>query len=353
LSHRKTASENPCLREARLYDRLSEDRVRCRVCERGCAMVQNQMGFCRTRINLSGKLHTLVYGKISSISANPIEKKPFFHYWPGSYALTVGTYSCNLTCGWCQNHGISKVQPSQDGRGYISPTGLVELARREGCLGISYSFNEPTLLFEHAADTFPIAKRSELYCNYVSNGYMTGEVLRALRDAGLDAIKFDLKGDREVYSRFCNANVEVVWRNAAEARRMGLHVEIVTLVIPGVNDREETIRGIARRVVVELGPETPLHFTRYYPAYEFTAPPTPVTTLEWAHRLAKSEGCRYVYVGNIPGHSLENTVCPTCGLTLIRRYGFEATEFKLTPDHKCPGCGLDIPIVGQYALGSR
>jgi pyruvate formate lyase activating enzyme len=229
----------------------------------------------------------------------------------------------------------------------------VELAGREGCLGISYSFNEPTLLLEHAVDTFLIAKRSGLYCNFVSNGYMTSEALRALRDAGMDAIKFDLKGDREVYSRFCNADVEVVWRNAAEARRMGLHIEVVTLLIPGVNDREETIRGIARRVVVELGPETPLHFARYYPAYGFAAPPTPVTTLEWAHRLAKNEGCRYVYVGNIPGHPLENTTCPTCGLVLVRRYGFEVAEFKLTPDHECPGCGLVVPVVGRYAPGSE
>ena len=347
------APQNPSLRESKFYRNLPESRVQCEACERCCTIDLNQTGFCKTRTNIGGRIHTLVYGKISSMSANPIEKKPFFHYWPGSYALTVGTYGCNYTCWWCQNFSISKVSPSKDTRDYVSPTRLVELAEREGCQGISYSFNEPTLLLDHALDTFPIARRNRLYCNYVSNGYMTEKALRALWEAGMDAIKFDLKGDHETYQRFCDADAEVVWRNVAEARRIGLHVEIVTLVIPNVNDREETIRGIARRIATEHEPEIPLHFTRYYPAYKFTAPSTPVTTLEWAHRVAKEEGCRYVYIGNVPGHPLENTICPTCGRVLIRRYGFEVTSFNLTPEHKCPGCGLSIPIVGRYVEHSK
>jgi len=347
LKHIETP-RNPCTRETSFFRRLQDGKVQCEVCERGCTIAQDQTGFCGTKTNLNGKLYTLVYGKISSISANPIEKKPFFHYWPGSRVLTVGTYSCNLTCLWCQNWEISKAPPNKDGKDHISPTQLVQLARREKCQGISYSFNEPTLLLEHAVDTFPIARRSGLYCNYVSNGYMSVEALKALQTAGMDAIKFDVKGDGEAYRQFCNADVEAIWRNAGEARGMGMHVEVVTLVIPGVNDDEETIRGISRRVAVELGPETPLHFTRYYPAYRFTAPPTPVSTLEWARRVAKEEGCRYVYVGNAPGHPWENTICPACERTLIRRYGLEVVEFDLTPDHRCPGCGLSIPIVGRY-----
>jgi len=338
----------PTIREALLYERLRADKVRCLTCERRCVIGPGQLGFCGTRKNVDGRLFTLVYGDISSLSANPIEKKPFFHFWPGSVALTAGTWSCNFTCPWCQNWEISKFKPDPRKACYISPERFVSMAKSHGCQGTSISFNEPTLLLEWAIDVFRLARSEGLYNNYVSNGYMTEQALRALAEAGMDAIKFDMKGGPSAYERYCSARADVVWRNIGLAKDLGLHVEVVTLVIPGVNDDEETIRWIASNLLKVAGEDTPLHFTRYYPAYKFSAPPTPVRTLEWAHKLARSEGLNFVYIGNVPGHPLENTYCPECGELLIERYGFSILRYKITPDGKCPRCGREIPIVGKH-----
>ena len=255
--------EPEVVREALLYEPLKGGRVRCLTCERRCVLEPGQKGFCRTRENRDGVLYTLVYGDISSLSANPIEKKPFFHFWPGSVALTAGTWSCNFTCPWCQNYDISKVEPDPARANYVSPERFIRMARYYRCQGTSISFNEPTLLLEWSLDVFRLARREGLYNNYVSNGYMTEEALRVLAEAGMDAIKFDMKGGPGAYERYCAAKQEVVWRNIRLARELGLHVEVVTLVIPGVNDDEETIRAIARGVRENAGEDTPLHFTRY------------------------------------------------------------------------------------------
>jgi len=345
--------EEPVIREALLYEPLAGGKVRCLLCERRCVIGPGQRGFCGTRENRDGVLYTLVYGDISSLSANPIEKKPFFHFWPGSVALTAGTWSCNFTCPWCQNFNISKVKPDPSKAYYISPERFIKMAKAYECQGTSISFNEPTLLFEWALDVFRLAREEGLYNNYVSNGYMTEQALRALAEAGMDAIKFDMKGGPEAYRRYCGARDEVVWRNIGLARGLGLHVEVVTLVIPGVNDDEGTIRSIARRVREVAGPETPLHFTRYYPAYRFRAPPTPVKTLEWAHGLAKVEGLDFVYIGNVPGHPLEDTYCPDCGELLIKRYGFAVLKYRITPGGRCPKCGREIPVMGEHVRSLR
>jgi len=339
---------SPTVREALLYEKLRDGKVRCLTCERRCVIRPGQKGFCGTRENRGGVLYTLVYGDISSLSANPIEKKPFFHFWPGSLALTVGTWSCNFTCPWCQNWEISKFWPNPENANYISPERFIQMTIRRGCQGTSISFNEPTLLFEWSLDVFRLAKEKGLYNNYVSNGYMTEEALRLLAEAGMDAIKFDVKGGPDAYERYCTARAEVIWRNIRLARELGLHVEVVTLVIPGVNDDEGVIRDIAAGVLKNAGEDTPLHFTRYYPAYKFNAPPTPVDTLERAHKLAREEGLNFVYIGNIPGHPLENTYCPDCGELLIRRFGFSILQYELTEDKRCPRCGRRIPIVGRY-----
>ena len=346
-----SGSGAPTVREALFYERLRADKVRCLTCERRCVIGPGERGFCRTRENRDGRLYTLVYGDISSLSANPIEKKPFFHFWPGSVALTAGTWSCNFTCPWCQNWEISKFEPDPARAHYISPERFVRMAVRWGCQGTSISFNEPTLLLEWALDVFRLARQEGLYNNYVSNGYMTERALRALAEAGMDAIKFDMKGGPSAYERYCSARAEVVWRNIRLAKELGLHVEVVTLVIPGVNDDEGTLRRIAQGVLENAGEDTPLHFTRYYPAYRFQAPPTPVRTLERAHELARREGLNFVYIGNVPGHPLENTYCPECGRLLIERYGFSIVKYELTPDKRCPGCGREIPLVGHYVPG--
>jgi len=348
---------NPCVREALLYQKL-DGTVRCRTCERFCEIEPGQLGFCRTRKNVGGKLYTLEYGDISSISANPIEKKPFFHFWPGSYALTVGSWSCNFTCPWCQNHDISKCPPDTNRSNYLSPRAFVRAVGEEGCQGTSISFNEPTLLFEYSLEVFELAKREGYYNTYVTNGYMSLEALRLLRERGLDAMNVDIKGDREAVERYCGADVEKVWRNCAEARGLGIHIEITTLIIPGVNDDEECLRGIARRIRRELGEDTPWHVTRYYPAHralEFGLfdGRTPIEALEKAHGIGKEEGLNYVYIGNVPGHELENTYCHNCGELLIKRFGFEVVDYRIAPGNKCPRCGEDIPIVGMGRRSRR
>jgi len=339
----------PNVRESRLHRVAGGDRLQCGVCERRCTIPPGQLGFCKTRMNIHGRLHTLVYGDVSSVSANPIEKKPFFHFWPGSYALTIGTWGCNFTCPWCQNYDISKTDPQPSDANYVAPEKLVRMIRSQECQGCSISFNEPTMLFEYSLDVFPLAHEEGLYNTFVSNGYMTLDALRMLRDAGMDAIKFDVKGGEEAVQRYCGADVNVVWRNVGEAKRMGMHVEVVTLVIPGVNDDDDCLRDIARRHLREAEPESPLHFTQFYPTYKITdRPRTPVGSLERAHSIAVEEGARYVYAGNVPGHRLENTYCPDCGELLIGRLGFDVNKYMITRDKRCPRCGLKIPIVGEY-----
>ena len=300
-------------------------------------------------MNIDGRLYTLVYGDVSSLSANPIEKKPFFHYWPGSYALTIGTWSCNFSCPWCQNYDISKYDPSPPRAHYLSPEDLVKIDEFKKCEGISFSFNEPSLLFEYALEVFPLVRKMDMYANYISNGYMTLETLRALKDAGMDAIKFDVKGDFEAVKKFCGADVNIVWRNIGEAKRIGLHVEVVNLIIPKINDGEECIRELVKRHIKEAGDNTPLHFTRFYPAYKMAdRPQTPIETLERAHDIAKKEGVKYVYIGNVLGHKLENTYCHNCGEVLIKRYGFFIVKYLITDDKRCPKCKQIIPVVGNY-----
>jgi len=340
--------DKPWIRETLLYERLRNNKVRCGICERRCMINEGKTGFCKTRKNINGKLYTLVYGDISSISANPIEKKPLFHFWPGSLALTVGTWSCNFTCLWCQNFSISKVPPNPEKANYISPEKFVEMVGKYRCQGTSISFNEPTLLFEWGLDVFRLARERGFYNTFVTNGYMTVDALKMLIDAGLDALNVDIKGCKDEVLRFCGANVEYVWRNCIEAKRLGAHVEITTLIVTGVNDDLECLRSIACRIVKDLGENTPWHVTRYYPAYKYHAPPPKVEFLEKVRKIGLEEGLNYVYLGNVPGHPWENTYCPNCGELLIKRYIFDVVKFNLTEKNECPKCGEKIPIVGKY-----
>ena len=325
-------------------------RIRCLVCERRCEIVPNGWGWCRTRRHQNGTLVTLIYGAVSSLSANPIEKKPLYHFHPGSRALTSGSWSCNFGCPWCQNYDISKAAPG--GGRYLSPEDFVAQAIRQGCQGTSISFNEPTLSLEWSLDVFRLAHARGLYNTYVTNGYMTPEALSLLVEAGLDAMNVDVKGDAQAVRRFCKGvDVERVWRTCRLARQLGVHLEITTLVIPGVNDRTEVLQSIAERVVTELGPEVPWHVSGYYPAYRFSAPPTPVSTLERAWQIGKEAGLAFVYLGNVPGHRLENTYCPNCGTLLIARWGFNITTNRLQNGcslkgtYGCPRCGRRLPGV--------
>ena len=342
------------VREAILYEKLGDSKVRCLLCERRCIISPNEKGCCKTRMNIDGRLYTLVYGDLSALESRPIEIKPFFHYWPGSTALTFSTWSCNFGCVWCQNFHLSTVEPNPASASYSSPQKIVELALKFGDEGLCASFQEPTLLTEWAIDLFKIGRAKGLYCCYVSNGYMTIEALKLLKEAGLDALKIDLKGDAETYRRYCGGtDVEKVWRNARQAKNMGIHVEIVNLVVTGVNDSQECLEWIIERHLKEVGPETPLHFTRYFPAYKFSNPPTKIETLEKAYEMAKKMGVLYPYVGNVAGHKYESTYCPNCGAVLIKRFGWQIIDYSITEDKKCPKCGFEIPITGKYIKKGR
>ncbi len=341
---------HPTVRESIFYEKLREDGVKCTLCERRCEIAEGQTGFCKTRRNFGGRLYTLVYGDISTVESRPIEIKPFFHYWPGSTALTFSTWSCNFSCVWCQNFHLSKTAPEPAKAAYYPPEKVVRLALKSGDAGLCASFQEPTLLTDWAVDAFSIGKRMGIkYCCYVSNGYMTLEALKALHEAGLDGLKMDVKGNCATYRQYCGgADVEKVWRNAKEAKRMGIHVEIVNLVVTGVNDDENTLKWVIEKHLENVGPETPLHFTRYFPAYKFHNPPTKIETLEKAYEMAKKAGVLYPYIGNVAGHKYENTYCPNCGEVLIKRYGYSVLKYAVADDKKCPRCRTEIPVTGEY-----
>jgi len=324
------------VRESLLQERVG-DKIRCNVCERRCLLVAGGVGWCRTRAHREGKLVTLIYGAVSSLSANPIEKKPFYHFYPGTRALTVGSWSCNFGCPWCQNWDISKSPPPVRSD-YLTPEQFVELTRRYGCEGTSISFNEPTLSLEWSLDVFRLARARGLYNTFVTNGYMTREAFALLVEAGLDAMNVDIKGDARAVRHLCKGiDVDHVWAICRDARARRVHIEITTLVIPTVNDSEETLRGIAERIARELGLDVPWHITRYYPAYQFTLPPPPIRALERAWQIGKEVGLDYVYLGNVFGHRYENTYCPTCGALVIRRLGFDVRVNVLRDGH-CPEC---------------
>jgi pyruvate formate lyase activating enzyme len=340
---------SPNLHESIFYERTADYKVKCTLCERRCEITPNSLGFCKTRININGKIYTLVYGALSAVESRPIEIKPFFHYWPGSTALTFSTWSCNFNCPWCQNWSLSKVAPNLDRISYYPPEDIVKLAVRKGDEGLCSSFQEPTLLTDWNIDLFKIGHAQGLYACYVSNGYMTLEALKALRKSGMDGLKIDIKGDPEVYEKFCGGiDSEKVWRNIREAGKMGFHVELVNLIITGVNDDEDCLKLIIERSLKEAGPETPLHFTRYYPAYKFDSPATRIETLERAYEMARKVGVLYPYVGNVPGHKYENTYCPNCQEPLIKRYGFKILRYGITENNKCPKCGFNINMRGRY-----
>lgn len=327
------------------FEKLDGD-VKCKLCERGCVIKEGERGICATRKNIGGKLLSLNYGNISAIESRPIEIKPFYHYYPGSTSLTFSTWSCNFFCPWCQNFHLSRRLPREEDP-KVAPEFIVEKALDAGDEGVCVSFQEPTLLTEFAIDVFKIAKKHNLYACYVSNGYMSVEVLEALAEAGMTGLKVDIKGGEEVYKKFCgNIDVWKIWRNVRKALDLGIHVEIVNLVVTDVN--EDDVEWVVENHLKYAGVDVPLHFTRYFPAYKFSKPPTKIEVLENAVKLARRGGINYVYIGNVPGHRHENTFCPNCNELIIRRYHYTVLEYSIR-DKRCPNCKKEIPIFGYFA----
>ncbi|WP_054841171.1 AmmeMemoRadiSam system radical SAM enzyme [Thermococcus peptonophilus] len=344
------------MREAMWWEPLENNRVRCKLCPPlNCIIDEGKRGSCKVRKNMGGKLYTLNYGKVSSIATDPpVEKKPLFHFWPGSCAFSIATVGCNMHCKHCQNWEISQADESFPYLHDMTPEMIVTMAKKYGCESIAYTYNEPTIWYEFVLDTAKLAKKEGLYNLMITNGYINEEPFRELAPY-IDAMNIDIKAfNDEFYMKIASVpSGEPSRKTAVIAKKeFGIHVELTYLIIPTLNDKEEEIRAFARWVVDELGDDTPVHFSRFFPHYKLLhLPPTPVETIETAYRVAKEEGLKFVYVGNVPpGHPDEHTYCPPkCGKPLIVRYGFEIVEYNVTDDGRCRFCGGEpIPIVGTY-----
>jgi pyruvate formate lyase activating enzyme len=332
------------MKEAMFYEKLEGDRVICRLCRFRCLIGPGKLGHCRVRENRDGVLYSLVYGKVVAEHVDPIEKKPLFHVLPGSRSYSVATVGCNFRCLHCQNYSIA--QPEAEGLenfgSFASPETVVERALAAGCSSISYTYTEPTVFFEFAYETAVLAKAAGLKNIFVTNGYISNEALAVIAPY-LDAANIDLKGfSQTFYQEVVGASLEEVLDCIREYKRLGIWLEITTLIIPNRNDAEEQLRGIADFMVRELGADTPWHVSQFYPTYRLTGEPrTPLSTLRRAREIGIEAGLRYVYEGNVPGEGGENSCCPGCGGLLIKRYGY-IIEKNLLSRGCCPGCGREI-----------
>jgi len=332
-------------REASWYRRLPDRRVECQLCPRSCQVADQERGGCGVRENRRGTYYTLVHSLPCTVHLDPIEKKPFFHVLPGARALSWATAGCNVECKFCQNWEISQFRPEQVASFPMPPETLARQARQAGAPLLSATYSEPVVFWEYVRDTAQAARGLGVRTTVVSNGYIQEAPLKEVLPH-LAAFKVDLKSFREsFYREVLRGELRPVLRAMEIIRAAGVWLEIVVLLIPTLNDSEAEIRDLARWVKGHLGSEVPVHFTRFHPTYRLTnLPPTPVATLERAHAIARAEELAFVYLGNLPGHPAENTLCPGCGEVLIRRAGFAVRENRLRRG-ACPACARPIPGV--------
>ncbi len=331
-------------REAMLYERSGE-RLRCLVCNRKCLIPDGGRGYCLTRESDGERIYTLTYGEVSSAAVDPVEKKPLFHFYPGSLVYSLGTVGCNFRCRYCQNWSISQAAIDSVPTRYMSPEEAVEAAAASNCLSIAWTYNEPTMWLEYTVDSAELARQHGLKTVYVTNGYMSEEALSIIGPL-LDAANIDLKGMSErFYRELCDARLEPVLENIKGMHDMGIHIEVTNLLIPGYNDSDDDIEALVNFMVSEVAADVPLHFTRFFPHYRMQdIPPTETSTLMRAREMALEAGMKYVYVGNLPGTDAENTYCPSCGELLIKRDGYMVDASRLRSG-KCPECGMKIDIM--------
>ena len=343
-----TPMASPHVREAMYYTGMG-NRVNCQLCPRSCVITEGLRGNCGVRENRGGKLHTMVYGNPCAVHVDPIEKKPFYHFNPGSPALSLATAGCNLHCLYCQNWTLSQVTPEETKNYDLPPEQVVAVALAQNCPIISYTYSEPTVFYEYMLTTARLARAQGILNTVISAGYINTPPLRELCHA-VDAIKIDLKSfNKEFYMKVCSATLGPVLETLKTIHEEGVHLEIVNLVVPTLNDDEDELREMAGWILDNVGPDVPIHFSRFHPQYKLTnLPPTPVETLERAREIAMDAGIHYVYIGNVPGHAGDHTYCENCGEIIIRRLGFAVVEVHLV-DGKCEFCGQPIP--GVWKLG--
>jgi pyruvate formate lyase activating enzyme len=336
--------------EAYLYEPLEDNKVKCNLCSHRCVIKDGRRGICSVRENQAGKLLTLVYGKVIARHVDPIEKKPLFHFLPGTLSYSIATVGCNFRCKFCQNADIAQMPTNHKGRimgETVTPQTIVDAAARAGCRSISYTYTEPTVFFELAYETAKIAHEQGIRNVFVTNGYMTAEALEMINPY-LDAANVDLKAFTEKYYKdLCGARLKQVQQTLKRMRESGIFVEITTLIVPGLNDDSSELRQLAGFIVDELGTDTPWHISRFHPTYKLIdRPPTPVKTLTGARDIGLRAGLKYVYTGNVPGNAGENTFCPACDEMVIERWGFQVGKMRIQ-EGKCSQCGFGIEGVWE------
>ena len=342
--------EHGALREESLYEKLDGDRVRCNVCQRRCGIPPGRAGYCSTKLNIAGGLYTTIYGVISSAAADPIEKKPVFHYKPGSIAYSIGSLGCNFRCLFCQNWQISFADGVQQGEFCqygVAPERLVEQAVKTRSAGIAWTYNEPSIWLSYALDGAKLAKQQGLYTVYVTNGYATPEGLDAIGPY-LDVYRVDIKSmSDDFYRRLIKVpSASGILQVAKRAKdNWNMHVECVTNIIPGWNDGTDDLRRLADWIAGNLGPSTPWHVTRFFPHAEMAdVPPTPPETLQTARQIGRDAGLHFVYLGNMASETGENTYCPTCGKLMIERVYYTTRIVDATAEGKCSHDGTDLNV---------
>lgn len=338
------------MKEAEFYKKLdNNNKVQCRLCNHFCYIDDGLTGICRVRKNEKGKLYSLVYGYPVALNIDPIEKKPLFHFSPGSFAYSLGTLGCNFRCTNCQNWDISQTTDIESKIKYldfIPAEKIIKGALAAGCQSIAYTYNEPTIWTEYALDIMKLARKNKLKNVWVSNGYMSGNCLEAILPY-LDTANIDLKSmDEDFYKKKCGAKLAPVLDNLKMLKKKKIHNEITTLIIPGLSDNPAMLEKIAEFITIELSPETPWHISKFSPEISWKLKNLPETGDEIiykAYAIGKKAGLKYIYTGNMPGDDKENTYCPACGQLAIRRLGYQIE--RLDKNGRCAKCGKNLDIV--------
>jgi pyruvate formate lyase activating enzyme len=335
------------IREARYYEKLPHKKIRCNLCPRACEIDERERGYCGVRENREGTYYTLVYARPCTYHADPIEKKPLFHFLPGTLAFSIATAGCNVNCKFCQNWQISQVRPEQIRSIHMPPDKTALLAKEYQCRSIAYTYSEPIIFYEYMEDCIYAGHDNNIRSVMITGGYISQKPLQNLC-THIDGIKVDLKSYSEKYYReVVNGELKPVLDALITMKKMGVWTEIVYLVVPTLNDSDREFTDLCRWIKTNLGIDVPIHFTRFHPQYLLkNLPPTPVPTLEKAKSIADTEGLQYVYIGNVPGHKAENTLCHKCGKVLIDRIGYTIRQINITKG-KCDFCQATIPGVWE------
>ena len=340
---------------AMFWEKVDEKKVKCTLCPRECEVADVERGYCGVRENQGGEYQTLVYGALCSANVDPIEKKPLFHYLPGTSAFSIATAGCNIECKFCQNWRISQFRPEQVESVLVTPQRLVDACRSNGSRTIAYTYSEPVVFYEYMHDAAALARKAGIGSVMISNGYIQEKPLRQLCQH-ITGVKIDFKAFTEkFYDEWCSGHLQPVLATLETLKDIGIWFELVVLIIPTLNDSPDEIKKMSGWIVDHLGPDVPMHFTRFHPTYRVTnLPRTPIKTLERCRKIAMDAGVRYAYAGNVAMHPGENTYCHGCGKELIKRVGFRISS-NVIKDGCCPKCGARIPGVWsqQEALAFR